>query len=78
MAIFLYIFVDAEDSGRDNGMMLVFSRAVDNVIKLGNDGVLDTGDAEMDGQSVDLSVQAFGRVSSMVEIGVAEEASKLL
>ena len=48
--IFLHVFVDAEDSGWDDGCdVLVFHRAIDHVFEFGNDGILDIGDVEMGG-----------------------------
>ena len=31
------------------GVIMVFPRAMDDVFEFGNEGILDTGDAEMDG-----------------------------
>ena len=56
VTIFLHVFVDAEDGGWDDGcVMLVLPLAIDDVFELSNDDILDTDDAEMDGQSVDFS-----------------------
>ena len=61
VTIFLHVFVDAEDGGGDDGCgVLVFPRAIDDVFELGNDDILDTGNADMDGQSVDFSEKGAG------------------
>ena len=56
VTIFLHVFVGAEDGGWDDRcVMLVLPRAIDDVSELSNDEIRDTGDAEMDGQSVGFS-----------------------
>lgn len=40
--------------------MLVLPCAIDDVFEVGNDDILDTGDAEMDGPSVDSSMGGAG------------------